>query len=50
MKNADNVDTILLSNLRKGLILNSEYLEQKSKLEKLKAEYQKVMENIGNIP
>ena len=50
VKNAENVDTILLSNLRKGLILKSEYLEQKSKLDKLKAEYQKVKENLGNIP
>ena len=50
VKNADKVDTVLLNNLKKGLILNSEYLEQISKLDKLKAEYQQIKENIGNIP
>jgi Zn-finger protein len=50
VKNSDNVDAVLLGNSRKGLILKSEYLEQKKKLEKLKAENQKIKENIGNIP
>lgn len=50
VKNAENVDTILQRNFQKGLILKTEYLAQKNKLNKLKAEYQQIKENIGNIP
>lgn len=50
VKNADNVDALLLSNFKKGLIIKKEYLVQKTKLEKLRAEYQQIKENIGNIP
>jgi len=47
-KTATNADPFLLENYRKGLMAQPEYLEQKSKLEKLKSEYEKIKNTAAN--
>ena len=47
-KNADNAETFLLGNYRKGLILQEEYLKQKNKYDTLKTEYEEIKETIAN--
>ena len=47
-KSVDDVDSFLMSNYRKGLMLQTEYLQQKNKLDEMKSQYQEIKETTAN--
>jgi hypothetical protein len=47
-KNADDAETFLISNYRKGLFAQNEYLEQKEKLDRFKSEYEVIKQRHAN--
>ncbi|NOZ35288.1 MAG: HNH endonuclease [Chlorobi bacterium] len=47
-KNADDAESFLIGNYRKGLFLQSEFLQQKKELDRLRSEYEEIKQRHAN--